>query len=57
MTFISIPILSHARRSSADIQQIFEQWQEVRTIHIHEKQEAMAIINCNVGREGPVFHP
>ena len=33
MTFFSIPILSHARRSSADIQQIFEQWQEVRTIH------------------------
>ena len=33
LTFFSIPILSHARRSSADIQQIFEQWQEVRTIH------------------------
>ena len=26
-------------------------------LYIHEKQEAMAIINCNVGREGPVFHP
>ena len=36
LTFFSIPILSHARRSSADIQQIFEQWQEVRTIHTWE---------------------
>ena len=26
-------------------------------LYIHEKQEAMAIIYCNVGREGPVFHP